>query len=193
MPAKYLEKQDACPMKNNLEIASLAGGCFWCMEAVFDDLKGVEDVVSGFSGGVTPNPSYREVCTGLTGHAEVVQVTFDPTQISFRDILEIFFVMHDPTTLNRQGNDVGTQYRSAIFYHSPEQKITAGQVIAELNEADVWDKPILTELVSFSVFYPAEEYHQEYFARNPEQGYCQAVVAPKVAKFRKKYLSRLKA
>jgi peptide-methionine (S)-S-oxide reductase len=175
------------------ETATLAGGCFWCLEAVYDNLKGVEDVVSGYSGGKTRNPSYREVSSGITGHAEVVQVTFDPRQVSFKQILEVFFTIHDPTTLNRQGADIGTQYRSAVFYHSPDQKATAEQVVRELTNAEVWGKPIVTEPVPFSEFYPAEDYHQEYFANNPEQGYCQVVIAPKVAKFRKKFLSQLKA
>jgi peptide-methionine (S)-S-oxide reductase len=175
------------------EVATLAGGCFWCLEAVFDDLKGVEDVVSGYSGGKTPNPTYKQVCTGATGHAEVVQVTFAPTQISYRDLLEVFFTIHDPTTLNRQGADVGTQYRSAIFYHSPEQKAIAEQVIGELNAEKIWNRPIVTELTPFTSFYPAEDYHQEYFTNNPFQPYCQIVIAPKIAKFRKQYLERLKA
>ncbi len=175
------------------EVATLAGGCFWCLEAIFDGLKGVTDVVSGYSGGSAPNPSYDQVCTGRTGHAESVQVTFDPTVISFRELLEVFFTIHDPTTLNRQGADVGTQYRSAIFYHAPEQKAAAEEVIARLAAEKVWDRPIVTELKPFSAFYPAEEYHQEYFARNPRQPYCQVVIAPKVAKFRKHYLERLKA
>lgn len=175
------------------ETATLAGGCFWCLEAVFDDLKGVLDVVSGYSGGKSVNPSYEQVCGGMTGHAEVVQVVFDPAQLSFHDLLEVFFTIHDPTTVNRQGADVGTQYRSAIFYHSPEQKETAEQVIRELTEADVWGKPIVTEVSPISVFYPAEAYHQEYFARNPNQGYCRVIIAPKVSKFRQKYLDRLKA
>ena len=174
------------------EIATLAGGCFWCLEAVYDQLRGVEDVVSGYAGGRVRNPSYGEVCTGTTGHAEVVQVTFDPTAISFRAILEVFFTIHDPTTLNRQGADVGTQYRSAIFYHSPEQKATAEQVIGEIGAAKIWPAPIVTEVAPLDAFYPAEDYHQEYFARNPNQGYCTVVIAPKVAKFRKQYLSRLK-
>jgi peptide-methionine (S)-S-oxide reductase len=174
------------------EIATLAGGCFWCLEAVFDDLKGVEDVVSGYSGGKFPNPTYKQVCTGATGHAEVVQVTFDPYRISYKDILEVFFTIHDPTTLNRQGGDVGTQYRSAIFYHSPEQKTTAEQVIQELSAAHLWGRPIVTEIQPFTRFYPAEDYHQEYFAHNAQQPYCQIVIAPKVAKFRKHYLERLK-
>jgi peptide-methionine (S)-S-oxide reductase len=175
------------------EIVTLGGGCFWCLEAVFDNLKGVTDVVSGYAGGKTPNPSYEQVCTGRTGHAEVVQVTIDPQQISFREILEVFFSIHDPTTLNRQGADVGTQYRSAIFYHSPEQKAAAEEVVKTFTTAKVWDKPIVTELTPFSAFYLAEDYHQEYFAHHPEQGYCQVVIAPKVAKFRKKFSERLKA
>jgi peptide-methionine (S)-S-oxide reductase len=174
------------------EVATLAGGCFWCLEAVFDDLEGVADVVSGYSGGHVPNPTYRHVCTGETGHAEVVQVTFDPGVISYRDLLNVFFTIHDPTTLNRQGGDVGTQYRSAIFYHSPEQKRIADETIAGLSKAGVWDRPIVTEVTAFRAFYPAEDYHQEYFRRNPAQPYCQMVVAPKVAKFRKQYLQRLK-
>lgn len=181
---------------NNMEsseVATLAGGCFWCLEAVYDDVKGVTDVVSGYSGGQVTNPSYRDVCTGRTGHAEVVQVTFDPQVVSFRDLLHIFFTIHDPTTLNRQGADVGTQYRSAIFYHTPEQKDVAEQVIKELQQDKVWDGPIVTEIVPFEKFYAAEDYHQEYFKNNPGQPYCQVVVAPKVAKFRKHYLSQLKA
>jgi peptide-methionine (S)-S-oxide reductase len=174
------------------EVATLAGGCFWCLEAVYDQLRGVEDVVSGYSGGRGPNPSYEQVCSGATGHAEVVQVTFDPQVIGFRDVLGVFFAIHDPTTLNRQGADVGTQYRSAIFYHSPEQKAAAEEVIDELNRAGVWPRPVVTQVAPFEAFYPAEEYHQEYFARNPYQGYCQVVVAPKVAKFRKQFLDRLK-
>jgi peptide-methionine (S)-S-oxide reductase len=171
---------------------TLAGGCFWCLEAVFDNLKGVEDVVSGYCGGKIPNPSYQVVCSGLTGHAEVVQLRFDPAQISLEDILHVFFSIHDPTTLNRQGADVGSQYRSAIFYHTPEQKTTAEAVIRELSAEKLWDKAIVTEVKPLTTFYPAEAYHQEYFARNPEQGYCQIVVAPKVAKFRQKFASRLK-
>jgi peptide-methionine (S)-S-oxide reductase len=174
------------------EVATLGGGCFWCLEPIFDDLKGVEDVVSGYSGGEVRNPTYRQVCNGDTGHAEVVQVVFDPAVVSFREILEVFFTIHDPTTLNRQGADVGTQYRSAIFYHTPEQQATARQVIDELNAARIWGKPIVTEVTPFEVFYPAEDYHQEYFERNGGQPYCQLVIAPKVAKFRKHYLERLK-
>jgi peptide-methionine (S)-S-oxide reductase len=177
---------------SNLEVATLAGGCFWCLEAVYDQLKGVTDVVSGYSGGHDPNPSYEQVCGGRTGHAEVVQVTFDPAVITFRQILEVFFAIHDPTTLNRQGADVGPQYRSAIFYHTPEQRATAEQVIADLNARKLWDKRIVTEVTQFDAFYAAEAYHQEYFARNPSQGYCQFVIAPKVAKFRKEHLASLK-
>lgn len=174
------------------EVATLAGGCFWCLEAVFDQLEGVEDVVSGYAGGHVPNPTYKHVCSGETGHAEVVHVTFDPQVLSYGDLLRVFFAIHDPTTLNRQGGDVGTQYRSAIFTHSDEQERTAEDVIAEVNEAGIWDEPIVTEVSPFEVFYPAEDYHQEYFARNPYQPYCQVVIAPKVAKFRKQYLERLK-
>ncbi|MBE7554181.1 MAG: peptide-methionine (S)-S-oxide reductase MsrA [Anaerolineales bacterium] len=174
------------------EVATLGGGCFWCLEAVYDELQGVEDVVSGYSGGAVVNPTYQQVCTGTTGHAEVVQVTFDPSIVSFREILEIFFTIHDPTTLNRQGADVGPQYRSAVFYHTQEQKATAEQVIAELNAAQLWDAPIVTEVTPFQAFYQAEAYHQEYFQRNPGQGYCRVIIAPKVAKFRQKYLAKLK-
>jgi peptide-methionine (S)-S-oxide reductase len=179
--------------ETHLEVATLAGGCFWCLEAVYDQLEGVTDVVSGYAGGRRPNPTYEQVCSGATGHAEVVQITFDPDRIRFRELLEVFFVIHDPTTLNRQGSDVGTQYRSAIFYHSDEQKAAAEDVIRELTAAGLWDQPIVTEVTPFSAFYPAESYHQEYFARNPGQGYCQVVVAPKVAKFRSKFLNKLKA
>jgi peptide-methionine (S)-S-oxide reductase len=174
------------------EVATLAGGCFWCLEAVYDQLKGVEDVVSGYSNGHVNNPSYQQVCTGMTGHAEVVQVRYNPQEVSFRDLLNIFFTIHDPTTLNRQGNDVGTQYRSAIFYHTPEQKAVAEQVIAELTASKVWDNPIVTEIAPIDTFYAAEDYHQEYFARNPYQPYCRVVVAPKVAKFRKHYFEQMK-
>jgi peptide-methionine (S)-S-oxide reductase len=173
------------------EVATLAGGCFWCLDAVFRELRGVEKVESGYSGGTTANPSYEQVCSGRTGHAEVIQVTFDPTAISFRDLLGVFFTIHDPTTLNRQGGDVGTQYRSAIFYHSPEQRATAEQVIRELETEALWDAPVVTELTPFTNYYPAENYHQDYFNRNPYQPYCAAVIAPKVAKFRSKYLERL--
>ncbi len=176
-----------------LETATLGAGCFWCVEAVFDDLKGVKDVVSGYSGGRTKNPTYREVCSETTGHAEVVNVTFDPNEISFADILRVFFTVHDPTTLNRQGNDIGTSYRSAIFYHSPEQKQTAEEVIKEITAEGIYDNPLVTEVTAATEFYSAENYHQEYFANNPDQPYCAAVVAPKVAKFRKKFVERLKS
>lgn len=187
------QSSDGNNTSSNLEVATLAGGCFWCLEAVYDNLKGVKDVVSGYSGGEVPNPSYGEVCTGRTGHAEVVQIKFDPAEITFRELLGVFFTIHDPTTLNRQGADVGPQYRSAIFYHTPEQRKTAEEVISELEREKIWPDPIVTELTPFKEFYPAEEYHQEYFARNPYQPYCQVVVAPKVAKFRKKYMDKLKA
>ncbi len=181
---------DARPAR---EVATLAGGCFWCLEAVFDDLKGVELVESGYSGGTVANPTYRQVCAGTTGHAEVVQLTFDPRIISFREILEIFFTIHDPTTLNRQGPDVGTQYRSAIFYHTPEQRAVAEQVIQEITAAKIWPASLVTEITPFSAFYKAEDYHQDYFALNGEQPYCRAIVAPKVAKFRKRFHDRLKS
>lgn len=175
------------------EIATLAGGCFWCLEAVYDQTKGVSSVESGYMGGKNADPTYEQVCSGRTGHAEVVQITFDPAAISFRELLEIFFVIHDPTTLNRQGNDAGTQYRSAIFYHSPEQKQTAEAVIAAITKEKVHDNPIVTEVVPATAFYVAETYHQEYFSRNPSQGYCTYVVGPKVAKFRKQFAAKLKA
>jgi peptide-methionine (S)-S-oxide reductase len=175
------------------EVATLGGGCFWCLEAVYEELKGVEKVESGYSGGTVPNPTYRQVCTETTGHAEVVQVTFDPEVVTFREILEVFFTIHDPTTLNRQGYDVGTQYRSAIFYHTPEQERIAGEVISDLEAARVWEDPIVTEVTPFEAFYVAEDYHQNYFRRNEEQPYCQVVISPKVAKFRKQHLARLKA
>ncbi len=175
------------------EVATLGGGCFWCLEAVYEELRGVEKVESGYSGGHVPNPTYRQVCSETTGHAEVVQVTFDPGVVSFREILGVFFAIHDPTTLNRQGADVGTQYRSAIFYHTPEQERVAREVISELEEAGVWDDPIVTEVTPVEEFYVAEDYHQEYFRRNAYQPYCQVVIAPKVAKFRKQHLDRLKA
>jgi len=178
-------------MDKQREVATLGGGCFWCLEAVFELLQGVERVESGYCGGQRPNPTYQQVCSGATGHAEVVQVTFDPAVISFRDLLEVFFAMHDPTTLNRQGPDMGTQYRSAIFYHTPEQKQTAEAVVAELNQAGVWDKPIVTEVSACPVFYKAEDYHQGYYRDNSAQGYCQYVISPKVAKLRQKFLGKL--
>lgn len=176
----------------NREIATLAGGCFWCLEAVYQELRGVELVESGYMGGHVRNPSYREVCNETTGHAEVVQVTFDAQEVSFKEILEVFFTIHDPTTLNRQGADVGTQYRSAIFYHSDEQKATAEQVVREITDAGVWANPIVTQIAAADTFYKAEEYHQNYYTQNGGQPYCQVVIAPKVSKFRKQYLDRLK-
>ena len=180
-------------MNSNHEVATLAGGCFWCLEAVFDQLKGVESVESGYAGGRVANPTYEAVCNGTTGHAEVVQITFDPQVISFRDLLDVFFTIHDPTTLNRQGNDIGTQYRSAIYFHSPEQEATAEAVIADLNSAHVWNDPIVTEVKLIETFYMAEPYHQEYYVNHPNQGYCSFVIAPKVAKLRKHYFEKLKA
>lgn len=174
------------------EIATLAGGCFWCLEAVYDQMKGVQSVESGYIGGRNPNPTYEQVCSGMTGHAEAVRITFDPAVVSYRDLLEVFFAIHDPTTLNRQGNDVGTQYRSAIFYHSPEQKATADAVIHALTKDQVFAQPIVTQVVPAVTFYEAEGYHQEYFARNPAQPYCTYVVNPKVAKFRKQFAEKMK-
>lgn len=174
------------------QVATLAGGCFWCLEAVYLELRGVEKVVSGYEGGAVADPSYSLVCTGTTGHAEVVEVTFDPSVISYRDLLDVFFTIHDPTTLNRQGADVGTQYRSAIFYHSPEQKAAAEEKIAEINASRDWEGPVVTQVIPAETFYPAEEYHQNYYARNPNQGYCAAVVGPKVAKARKAFYEKLK-
>ena len=179
-------------MTQTTETATLGGGCFWCLEAVYDDLKGVVSVESGYTGGKNANPTYQQVCNGNTGHAEVVRVTFDPATISFREILEVFFAIHDPTTLNLQGNDAGTQYRSAIFYQSPEQKAAAEKLIAELAAEKVFGDPIVTEVSPAPAFYAAEDYHQEYFARNGGEPYCQFVVAPKLAKFRKKFAARVK-
>jgi peptide-methionine (S)-S-oxide reductase len=178
--------------ERTLSTATLGGGCFWCLEAVYRELNGVERVVSGYAGGRMPDPSYEAVCAGTTGHAEVVQVTFDPETISYRDLLEVFFTIHDPTTLNRQGGDVGTQYRSAILFHDDAQRASAEQVKAEIAAAGLWSDPLVTEIAPLGQFFPAEDYHQEYFARNPYQPYCMAVVAPKVAKFRKQNLARLK-
>lgn len=176
----------------NLECATLGGGCFWCLEAVFELLQGVASAESGYTGGTLPNPSYKAVCTGATGHAEVIRVSFDPAVISYRELLEVFFVSHDPTTLNRQGNDAGTQYRSAIYYHSPEQRDIARTVIRELNEQKLWPDPIVTEVMAAPEFYKAEDYHQGYYRANPDQGYCQYVVNPKVAKARKAFATKLK-
>ncbi len=174
------------------ELATLAGGCFWCLEAVYDQMKGVDSVESGYMGGPKPNPTYEEVCLGRTGHAEAVQLTYDPKTVSFREILEVFFAIHDPTTLNQQGNDIGTQYRSAIFYHSPEQKAVAQELIAELTKDTFFNHPIVTEVTPAGQFYVAEDYHQEYFARNPLQPYCTYVVGPKLAKFRKTFAEKIK-
>ena len=174
------------------EVITLAGGCFWCLEAVYDQIKGVVSVESGYIGGVVENPSYEAVCSGRTGHAEAVRVTYDPAAISCRELIEIFFTIHDPTTLNRQGNDEGTQYRSVIFYHSPEQQQVAEAVKAAVTAEGLYPNPIVTEIVAAPTWYEAERYHQEYFARNPLQGYCQFVVGPKVAKFRKQFVSKLK-
>jgi peptide-methionine (S)-S-oxide reductase len=174
------------------EVATLGGGCFWCLEAVFKDLRGVAGVMSGYAGGHVPNPSYKAVCTGQTGHAEVVQVAFDPAQLSFADLLRVFFTIHDPTTLNRQGNDVGPQYRSIILTHSDEQRRVAESVLQEITEAKIWPAKLVTEIVPLDVFYEAEPEHHDYFAQNPWTGYCQVVVAPKVAKFRKQFHDRLK-
>ncbi|HZI23032.1 MAG TPA: peptide-methionine (S)-S-oxide reductase MsrA [Gemmatimonadales bacterium] len=176
----------------NTETATLAGGCFWCLEAAFQDLKGVSKVQSGYAGGHVPHPTYEQVCTGTTDHAEVVQISFDPSVVSYDDLLHVFFTIHDPTTLNRQGEDVGTQYRSAIFYHTPEQKATAERVIRELGAEGLWDDPVVTTLQPLKAFYPAEEYHRDYYRRNPDKGYCRAVIAPKVAKVRKLYFDKLK-
>jgi peptide-methionine (S)-S-oxide reductase len=174
------------------ELATFGGGCFWCLDAAFRQLRGVDRVVSGYAGGRRPNPSYEQVCTGATGHAEVVQITFDPSAISYRDLLGVFFSIHDPTTLNRQGPDEGTQYRSAIFYHSPEQQQAAKDIMAQLSDERVWKNPIVTELVPYTVFYPAEAYHQDYFNNHRNQPYCAAVIAPKVSKMRKAYFDRLR-
>jgi peptide-methionine (S)-S-oxide reductase len=192
MEALHLSSKGANNMNKVRRTATLAGGCFWCLEAVFDEMKGVEAVESGYAGGSTSQPTYREVCTGRTGHAEVIQVHYDPQVISYRDLLNVFFAIHDPTTLNRQGADIGTQYRSAIFYHDEAQKAEAQALIQELNEQKIWDRPIVTEVTKLERFHPAEDYHQEYFANNPYQPYCQAVVAPKVSKFRKHFLEMLK-
>jgi peptide-methionine (S)-S-oxide reductase len=184
-------------MENNgssrTEVATLGGGCFWCLEAVYQELRGVEKVESGYSGGDVPHPTYRQVCSETTGHAEVVQVTFDPDEVSYRDILDVYFTIHDPTTLNRQGADVGTQYRSVIFYHTEDQKRVAEEAISDLETEGIWNSPIVTEVVSFDEFYVAEDYHQDYFRNNGFQPYCQVIIAPKVAKFRKEHLERLKA
>ena len=179
------------PNLDHYEVATLGGGCFWCVEAIYQDLQGVVKVESGYTGGHVPNPTYRQICDGNTGHAEVIQVTFDPTAVTYREIVEIFFTVHDPTTLNRQGNDVGTQYRSAIFYHTPEQQAIAEDVKVSVAQA-IWDDPVVTEISPLSTYYPAEAYHQNYFKTNPYQSYCNFVIAPKVKKFRAQYAARLK-
>lgn len=178
--------------KNILETATLAGGCFWCIETIFDDLKGVDKVISGYSGGTTKNPTYEEVCSGSTGYAEAVQITFDPSVISYEQLLEVFFHIHNPTTLNKQGADVGTQYRSAIFYNSDEQKKTAESVIEKIGKSGLWEDPIVTEITEFKEFYSAEDYHQDYYNNNKEKSYCSLVIAPKVSKFYKEYKNLLK-
>lgn len=179
------------PIETEREVATLGGGCFWCLDAVYRQLRGVEKVVSGYAGGSKANPTYREVCTGQTGHAEVVQITFDPAVISYRELLDVFFTIHDPTTQDRQGGDIGTQYRSIILYHSPEQERVAREAIAAVAHEGIWDDPIVTQVEPLRTFYSAEQYHQDYFTNNPRQSYCAAVIAPKVAKFRKRYLERL--
>lgn len=190
---EYTPSDSAVATNGPTEVATIGGGCFWCVDELFRQLRGVVKVESGYAGGDTPNPSYRAVCGGATGHAEVVQVTFDPAVISFRDLLEVFFTVHDPTTLNRQGADVGTQYRSIVLYHTPEQRETAEAVVAELTASRMWERAIVTGLAPFTTFYPAEASHQEYYSRNPRQQYCQIVIAPKVAKFRKRHLDKLRA
>lgn len=179
-------------MNNNIETTTLGGGCYWCLEAIFQQLQGVESVASGFSGGAVENPTYKEVCTGLTGHAEVIQITYDTSKITFAELLKVFFTMHDPTTLNRQGNDVGTQYRSAIFYHNEQQKQLAEDIIQKLNEEHVYDSPIVTQVVPFQKFYKAEDYHQNYYNNNSNQGYCRLVIQPKLEKFEKIFKYKMK-
>jgi peptide-methionine (S)-S-oxide reductase len=182
---------DSTPTQD-LQVATVAGGCFWCLEAMFDEIDGVTHVKSGYAGGHAPNPTYQQVCTGTTGHAEVTQVTFDPNVVSYRDLLNVFFSIHDPTTVDRQGNDIGSQYRSAIFTHDAQQTATAQQVIDEVSAAGLYPGRLVTTVEPLTSFYPAEDYHDDYYARNPEQGYCQVVIAPKVAKFRKQHVDRLK-
>ena len=184
--------QQGTKSSGQLAVATLAAGCFWCTEAVFDQLRGVVKVESGYSGGEKPNPSYEDVCSGDTGHAESIQITFDPSQISYRELLQIFFTTHDPTTLNRQGADVGTQYRSAIFYHDQEQERVAKEVVREFENSKVWKRPIVTEIVPFKPFYTAEGYHQEYYKKNSSQPYCRVVIEPKIAKLRQHYREKLK-
>jgi peptide-methionine (S)-S-oxide reductase len=184
------QENDKAISTEGTEVATLAGGCFWCLEAIFKEVRGVDRVDSGYSGGTAVNPSYTQVCSGATGHAEAIQITYDPKIISFREILAVFFAVHDPTTLNRQGADVGTQYRSAIFYYSPQQKADAAEAIKQLNASKAWGAPVVTQVVPFKDFYAAEAYHQDYFARNQEQPYCSVVIAPKLDKFRKTYVNK---
>jgi peptide-methionine (S)-S-oxide reductase len=191
MVTKNKENDQSSPKV--LEIATLGGGCFWCLDPIFDELTGVDDVEVGYAGGAVADPSYEDVCSGTTGHAEVVQISFDPGLLTFSAILEVFFSVHDPTTLNRQGADVGSQYRSAIFYHNEEQRQAAEDAIRQIDSDGAWDAPVVTEVTPFSMFYLAEAYHQDYFRNNPNQGYCQAVINPKVAKFQKHYAHRLKS
>lgn len=190
--ATYTNEKNNIKMDKSTELATFAGGCFWCTEAIFEQVKGVESVVSGYSGGNVINPSYREVTRGTTGHAEAIQISYDPDVVSYIELLEIFFKTHDPTTLNRQGADVGTQYRSAIFYHSETQRKQAEEIIDALNKEGIWNNPIVTEVTEFSNFYPAEEYHQEYYENNPNQGYCRIVIQPKLEKFKKVFEDKLK-
>ncbi len=185
-------KQEASEMNISKEVATLGGGCFWCTEAIFNELSGVEKVESGYSGGNVASPTYEDVCTGTTGHAEVIQITFDPKVISYRELLQVFFTLHDPTTLNRQGADMGTQYRSALFYHDDAQRKTAEEVIKEVDAAKTWKRPIVTEVVAFKAFYKADDYHQEYFEKNPKSSYCQVVIEPKIVKLREYYRAKLK-
>ena len=187
------QQPPAPPSAARLETATLAGGCFWCLEAVFGMLRGIKRVVSGYAGGRVPNPTYKAVCAGTTGHAEAVQITFDPAEISYRELLDVFFTTHDPTTLNRQGADVGTQYRSAIFFHSPAQQATAEAAMAEVAASGLWPDPLVTELAPADPFFAAEDYHQDYYANNTSQGYCRIVIAPKVAKARKMHLAKLRS
>jgi peptide-methionine (S)-S-oxide reductase len=178
--------------QNQLETITLGGGCFWCLEAIYNELKGIIKVESGYAGGIVPNPTYNQVCTGKTGHAEVIQITYNPNIITFKEILQIFFTMHDPTTLNRQGNDIGTHYRSIIFYHNQNQKQTAEQVINEITQARIWDSSIVTQIELYNIFYKAEDYHQKYYKKNLEQSYCRIIILPKIAKLRKQYFNKLK-
>lgn len=190
--SKINDKNFMDNQNKKLETATFGSGCFWCTEAIFERVNGVVSVVSGYSGGTVANPTYEQVCTGKTGHAECTEITFDPSVVSYDELLEIFWKVHDPTTLNRQGNDVGTQYRSVIFYHNDEQKQKAEYYKAKLTEEKIWDKPIVTEITKFEKFYPAENYHQEYYDKNPNQGYCAYVITPKVEKFEKIFKDKLK-